>query len=71
MNTQRPYLFALVFFAVILGICFSNTVRAQMPNIKNDTFWNAKDGSPIYSQGGGIFRLWIRLARLKSIFGMV
>ena len=27
-----------------------------MLNIKNDAFWNTKDGIPIYSQGGGIFR---------------
>lgn len=29
---------------------------AQKLNIKNDVFWNTKDGKPIYSQGGGIFR---------------
>jgi len=29
---------------------------AQLLNIKNDTFWNTKDGRPIYSQGGGIFK---------------
>ena len=29
---------------------------AQKKNIKNDVFWNTKDGQPIYSQGGGIFR---------------
>jgi len=68
MNTQRPYLFALIFFAVILGICFSNAVKAQMPNIKNDTFWNTKDGSPIYSQGGGIFRFMDPLSKTEKYF---
>ncbi|UOQ68805.1 hypothetical protein [Hymenobacter volaticus] len=29
---------------------------AQKLNIKNDIFWNTKDGQPIYSQGGGIFK---------------
>lgn len=29
---------------------------AQKLNIKNDVFWNTKDGQPLYSQGGGIFR---------------
>jgi len=29
---------------------------AQKLNIKNDVFWNTKEGQPIYSQGGGIFR---------------
>lgn len=28
---------------------------AQSLNIKNDEFWDTKDGKPIYSQGGGIF----------------
>jgi hypothetical protein len=31
-------------------------VKAQLPNIKNDVFWYTKDGRPINSQGGGIFR---------------
>ncbi|MEO7309288.1 MAG: family 43 glycosylhydrolase [Chitinophagaceae bacterium] len=31
-------------------------VQAQPLNIKNDIFWNTKNGSPIYSQGGGIFK---------------
>ncbi|WP_231583565.1 family 43 glycosylhydrolase [Rufibacter radiotolerans] len=29
---------------------------AQSLQIKNDVFWNTKDGRPLYSQGGGIFR---------------
>lgn len=33
-----------------------HTTSAQLLNIKNDVFWNTKDGQPIYSQGGGIFR---------------
>ena len=34
----------------------TGTVKAQLLNIKNDVFWNTKEGSPINSQGGGIFR---------------
>ena len=30
--------------------------RAQPCNIKKDIFWDTKDGLPIFSQGGGIFR---------------
>lgn len=41
-----------------LALCFLagavSNVKAQ--NIKNDIFWNTKDGQPIYSQGGGIFK---------------
>ncbi len=32
----------------------ANITKAQ--NIKNDVFWNTKEGKPLYSQGGGIFK---------------
>lgn len=35
---------------------FSGSPKAQAHNIKNDVFWNTKDGQPVYSQGGGVFR---------------
>ena len=35
--------------------CFPN-LFAQTSLIQNDTFWFTKEGQPIYSQGGGIFR---------------
>ena len=50
MNLYLP-LFSLIFMMV--GGSPSN---AQSLNIKNDIFWNTKDGQPIYSQGGGIFK---------------
>ncbi|MEO7982825.1 MAG: family 43 glycosylhydrolase [Bacteroidota bacterium] len=34
----------------------TDSVNAQSFNISNDVFWNTKDGRPINSQGGGIFR---------------
>ncbi|MEL0456509.1 family 43 glycosylhydrolase [Flavobacteriaceae bacterium SZ-1-7] len=34
------------------------TTTAQTLNIKNDTFWDTKNGEPIYSQGGGIFKFF-------------
>jgi hypothetical protein len=40
---------------VVLLLLMSNA-HAQFLNIKNDVFWNTKDGKPIYSQGGGIFK---------------
>lgn len=45
-----------VFFIIagcLLALSFS---YAQLLNIKNDVFWNTKDGRPVNSQGGGIFR---------------
>lgn len=44
--------------AVYLSIflcCLIYTAKTQTKNIKNDVFWNTTDGSPIYSQGGGVF----------------
>lgn len=50
---MKQFLTAILF---VLMICMSNQVHAQFLNIKNDVFWNTKDGKPIYSQGGGIFK---------------
>lgn len=41
---------------VIALACVALNVHAQLLNIKNDVFWNTKEGKPIYSQGGGIFK---------------
>ena len=40
---------------LLLSIFLVGESYAQKLNIKNDVFWNTKDGQPIYSQGGGIF----------------
>ncbi len=42
-------------YIFLLLICSLHYAAAQVGNIKNDRFWYTKDGSPIYSQGGGIF----------------
>ena len=42
---------------LLLLIVYSfNQHSAQPSLIQNDTFWFTKEGQPIYSQGGGIFR---------------
>lgn len=41
---------------VVLYCIVSSKANAQLQNIKNNIFWNTKDGLPIYSQGGGIFK---------------
>ena len=43
-------------YAVVMALMFTSNAEAQFLNIKNDVFWNTKDGKPIYSQGGGIFK---------------
>ena len=50
----------LIYSTIFFLLCFISinlTIFGQSTNIKNDVFWNTKDGKPIYSQGGGIFRL--------------
>lgn len=57
MNNTQNFLTANIivctFFINVIG---SKTASAQWNNIKNDTFWDTKNGKPIYSQGGGIFK---------------
>ena len=52
MKRLNRYFVVLLF----LLLCINGNIKAQLLNIKNDVFWNTKDGRPIYSQGGGIFR---------------
>ena len=49
---------ALNFFLMLAFIFATNigNVNAQTGNIKNDIFWNTKDGQPLNSQGGGVFK---------------
>src|SRR6185503_8277386 len=48
--------YVAVFMFMFLFFCIAGNMEAQLLNIKNDIFWNTKDGSPINSQGGGIFK---------------
>ncbi len=45
-----------VFFIIALYVSVLSSSYGQLLNIKNDLFWNTKDGKPINSQGGGIFK---------------
>lgn len=56
VNTKNSFRVLRLLLVSIIGICSTQYTLAQSYNIKNDVFWNAKDGQPIYSQGGGIFR---------------
>lgn len=49
--------FRLLVSVVLLTSCYlPNQSIAQSNNIKNDTFWYTTNGTPINSQGGGIFQ---------------
>lgn len=68
MRSQNNFSFiTLILFACTL-VCITNTATAQTHNIKNDIFWNTKDGQPIYSQGGGIFRFADPVSGIKKYY---
>jgi len=56
MKIQNKYSFHFIILMLFCLIGISNKVGAQQLNIKNDIFWNTKDGLPLNSQGGGIFK---------------
>ncbi|MBW4889975.1 family 43 glycosylhydrolase [Mucilaginibacter sp. HMF5004] len=53
-----------------LYLCFliCTFAKAQTQNIKNDVFWDTRDGRPIYSQGGGIFRFTDPVSGVKKYY---
>jgi hypothetical protein len=53
LNKHKTLKYASLICLLLLQCLAGN---AQYQNIKNDIFWNTKDGRPIYSQGGGIFK---------------
>jgi hypothetical protein len=55
-NKNNSFIVVSLLFICSIAISATNNAKAQSCNIKNDVFWNNKDGQPIYSQGGGIFK---------------
>lgn len=45
----------IIAFVIVFLFALPIVVSAQLKNIKNDVFWDTQKGTPIYSQGGGIF----------------
>jgi hypothetical protein len=60
------------FFMLLLTFTVGGTqfysAKAQARNIKNDVFWYSKNGLPIRSQGGGIFKFADPLTGEKKYF---
>lgn len=48
-------------------VCFFASY-GQPSTIKNDIFWNTKEGQPIYSQGGGIFKFVDPITTLQKYY---
>ena len=53
---------------MFLLACMTDTIKAQSHNIRNDVFWNTKDGHPINSQGGGIFKFADPVTGIKKYY---
>ncbi len=64
---MKNLIYSFIFF-LLCFISINQTTYGQSTNIKNDVFWNTKDGKPIYSQGGGIFRFADPLTGLKKYY---
>jgi len=68
---RRPCYFSVVMLLILtftIGAGSLNTASAQMRKIQNDIFWNTKDGQPIYSQGGGIFKFIDPVTGIKKYY---
>ena len=59
---------AVLMLVFIFCISIINTICAQKDNIKNDIFWNTKDGKPLNSQGGGIFKFSEPVAGVQKYY---
>jgi len=58
----------LLILAFSLVTSTSNRIAAQALTIHNDVFWDTKDGQPIYSQGGGIFKFTDPATGIKKYY---
>lgn len=56
----------MLLLACMIGVSVSS--HAQTTNIKNDVFWDTKDGQPIKSQGGGIFKFADPITGVKKYY---
>ncbi len=55
MEIKKSYSLSFAVLALTFLIGISSTY-AQELSVQNDVFWNTKDGLPINSQGGGVFK---------------
>ncbi|MEP7094652.1 MAG: family 43 glycosylhydrolase, partial [Flavobacterium sp.] len=69
MEIKNTHL-AISSFLMLVFIFFTSiiNVNAQTDNIKNDIFWKTKDGQPINSQGGGIFKFADPVTGIKKYY---
>lgn len=67
MMVYKYAFYNLVVLLFVL-ICSVDRSNAQTQNIKNDVFWNTRDGLPINSQGGGIFRFADPVTGVKKYY---
>jgi Glycosyl hydrolases family 43 len=58
--------FAVIALFLFVGI--TQYAMAQFFNIKNDEFWKTKNGTPINSQGGGVFKFTDSLTGIEKYY---
>ena len=56
MNRKYKHTKIIFILCFCIALTSSYISNAQTNNIKNDVFWKTKDGEPLNSQGGGIFK---------------
>ncbi|MGV3768354.1 MAG: family 43 glycosylhydrolase [Chitinophagaceae bacterium] len=56
MKNFRKQLFISIIAILVATVSPENPATAQQQPIHNDVFWNTSEESPIFSQGGGIFK---------------
>jgi len=65
---KKRYNYSLTVMLYLLFSFMGYMANTQSLNIKNDVFWNTKDGLPINSQGGGIFKFTDPLTKEKKYY---
>lgn len=69
MRKQTNYSFTIfLLLTYLINTIVFTTIQAQPAYIKNDVFWYTKDGQPINSQGGGIFRFADPVTGIKKYY---
>ncbi len=65
---QYSYSTGFLFCLLLLCTTISQKISAQSLTIKNDAFWYSKEGLPVNSQGGGVFKFFDSVTKEKKYF---
>lgn len=68
LKMKNNYFFNFTPLIVVFIALLCTTSHSQEASIKNDVFWNTKNGLPINSQGGGIFKFTDPATGIKKYY---